>query len=399
MPARSAADIRRGNLFEVLRRVSVGGPLSRQDIVTASGLSMATVASIASELLRLGVLAESGTIRRATGRPLTRLAVNPAFGLFIGVDVAETYIHAALFDAGLNLRAAERMTFVDPNGDPVGVVQQLGRLVRQLSQRANGDQVRGVGICVPGLVDDADGVSVFAPNWAWRHVPVRRLLAEQFHHPVHLDNPLRALVVSELWREPGLGGKNLAIVNLGTGVGAGLAFGGDLYRGTSNSAGEWGHTTVVLDGWKCRCGSRGCVEAYIGAPGLLRHLHDADPGHPALRLGQTEAITELARLFAAGDAAAIAAISAGGRYLGAGLGSLVNVVNPDAVVLVGWVSDLLGEPLLAAARRDAESHALVRPLAAVDFSVRSGGGNPVARGAATFALEAALTHDHTEGTR
>lgn len=399
MTARSAADIRRGNLFEVLRRVSVDGPLSRQDLATASNLSMATVASIVSELIQLEVLVESETVRRATGRPLTRLTVNPAFGLFIGVDVAETYIHAALFDAALDTRAEERMAVVDPIGDPAGVVQQIGDLVRRLSDRADGDQVRGVGICVPGLVDDADGVSVFAPNWAWRQVPVRRMLAEQFNHPVHLDNPLRALVVSELWREPGLGGKNLAVVNLGTGVGAGLAFGGDLYRGTSNSAGEWGHTTVVLDGWACRCGSSGCVEAYIGAPGLLRHLHEADPNHRALRLGQTEAITELARSFEAGDPAAIAAVSAGGRYLGAGLGSLVNVVNPDSVVLMGWVSDLLGEALLASARRDAESHALVRPLAAVDFSVRSGVGNPVARGAATFALEAALTHDHTEGTR
>lgn len=399
MTARSAADIRRGNLFEVLRRVSVGGPVSRQEIVTASSLSMATVASIVSELLQLDLLTESETVRRATGRPLTRLTVNPAFGLFIGVDVAETYIHAALFDAALDARAEERVAVVDPVGDPAGVVQQIAELVRRLSDRANGDQVRGVGICVPGLVDDADGVSVFAPNWAWRQVPVRRMLAEQFNHPVHLDNPLRALVVSELWRDPGLGGKNLAVVNLGTGVGAGLAFGGDLYRGTSNSAGEWGHTTVVLDGWACRCGSSGCVEAYVGAPGLLRHLREADPGHRALRLGQTEAIIELARSFEAGDAAAIAAVQAGGRYLGAGLGSLVNVVNPDAVVLVGWVSDLLGDALLAAARRDAESHALVRPLAVVDFSVRSGVGNPVARGAATFALEAALTHDHTEGTR
>ncbi|MFC7598329.1 ROK family protein [Terrabacter sp. GCM10028922] len=399
MTARSAADIRRGNLFEVLRRVSVGGPVSRQEIVTASSLSMATVASIVSELIALDLLTESETVRRATGRPLTRLTVNPAFGLFIGVDVAETYIHAALFDAALDARADERVAVVEPVGDPAGVVQQIAELVRLLSDRANGDQVRGVGICVPGLVDDADGVSVFAPNWAWRQVPVRRMLAEQFNHPVHLDNPLRALVVSELWREPGLGGKNLAVVNLGTGVGAGLAFGGDLYRGTSNSAGEWGHTTVVLDGWACRCGSSGCVEAYVGAPGLLRHLQEADPRHRALRLGQTEAITELARSFAAGDPAAIAAVHAGGRYLGAGLGSLVNVVNPDAVVLVGWVSDLLGDALLAAARRDAESHALVRPLAAVEFSVRSGTGNPVARGAATFALEAALTHDHTEGTR
>jgi predicted NBD/HSP70 family sugar kinase len=400
MTPRSAADIRRGNLFEVLRRVCVGPPVSRQDIVAASNLSMATVASIVSELMRLGVLAESETVRRATGRPRTRLAVNPAFGHFIGVDVAETYLHASLFDASLTPRAEEHATVADPTGDPSGVVRQIGNLVRELSARTeDGRPVRGVGICVPGLVDDTDGVSVFAPNWNWRQVPVRAMLAEEFGHAVHLDNPLKALVVSELWREPALSGKNLAVVNLGTGVGAGLAFGGDLYRGTSNSAGEWGHTTVVLDGWPCRCGSSGCVEAYVGAPGLLRHLSDADPEHPALRLDQTEAITELARAVDAGDPAATTAIARAGRYLGAGLGSLVNMVNPDRVVLVGWVSDLLGDALLAAARDELEAQALLRPLAAAEYSVRSDAGNPVARGAATFALEAALTHDHTEGHR
>ena len=362
---------------------------------------MATVANIVSELFELGVLAESGSVRKATGRPLTRLTMNPGFGMFVGVDVAETYIHAALYDASLTLRDEERIDVNEQTGAPVEVLERIGGLVAGMTQRADAvEVVRGVGISVPGLVDEEDGVSVFAPNWNWRQVPVRRLLSQHFSYPVHLDNPLKTLVVSELWRQPDLATKNLALVNLGTGVGAGLAFGGDLYRGSSNSAGEWGHTTVALDGWRCRCGSAGCVEAYVGAPGILRHLSTIDGSHPILGLGQTAAMTELAQAIEAGDPAANAAIAQAGRYLGAGLGSLVNMVNPDRVVLAGWVSDLMGPALLEAARPQLEAQSLSRPLAVAEFSVLSRMGNPVSAGAATLALEAALTRDHhTEGRR
>jgi predicted NBD/HSP70 family sugar kinase len=399
MNPRSAADIRRGNLFEVLRHIHVDGPVSRQELVDRTHLSMATVANIVTELVERRMVAESAAIRRGAGRPLTRLSTDPAYGLFIGVDVAETYVHASLFDASLNLRAEERVPVRNRARTPRAVVRRITDVVARIAKAADVGKVRGVGISIPGLVDDADGVSVFAPNWNWRQVPIRSLLSEHFSYPVHLDNPLKAIVVSELWRRPDVSGKNLAVINLGTGVGAGLAFGGDLYRGGSNTAGEWGHSTVALDGWPCRCGSTGCVEAYVGAPGLIRHLQQADDKHPALALDEASAIEALAEGVADGDLAAREAIASAGRYLGAGLANLVNTFNPDQVVIAGWVSDLLGEALLEAARTELKARALARPLSAATLTVLPQGGSPVATGAATLALEAALSEDHTEGWR
>jgi predicted NBD/HSP70 family sugar kinase len=206
-------------------------------------------------------------------------------------------------------------------------------------------------------------------------------------------------MVSELWHDPDAAEANWAVVNLGTGVGAAIAVAGELYRGASNSAGEWGHTTVAVGGRECRCGGTGCVEAYIGAPGLVAFIEQVAPGHPWTTLGETAAVQALAEAVAAGDDVARQVVAAAGAYLGAGLANLVNTVNPERIVLAGWVSDLLGDALLEAARPGVEHQALARPLQSVTMSRLTRPGNAVAFGAATFALEASLSQAHTEGSR
>jgi predicted NBD/HSP70 family sugar kinase len=397
MSPRTAADIRRSNLFQVLRRVFAGAPTSRQEIVTQTGLSMATVASIAAELLEAGVLLEVAPATRGKGRPLTRLALDPGYGSFVGVDVAETYLHVARYDAALTEVASAHR---EVDGE-VRSPQDLERVLTELLEQVAPDRatVRAVGISVPGLVDDETGVSVYAPNWDWRAVPLRSTLSARWRLPVHLDNPLKALMVSELWHDPGAGEANWAVVNLGTGVGAAIAVAGELYRGASNSAGEWGHTTVAVAGRECRCGGTGCVEAYVGAPGLVAFIAQVVPGHPWLALGETAAVRALADGVVAGDEVAQRVVGAAGAYLGAGLANLVNTMNPERIVLAGWVSDLLGDALLEAARPAVEHQALARPLQSVTMTRLTRPGNAVAFGAATFALEASLSQAHTEGSR
>ena len=397
MAPRSAADIRRSNLFQVLRRVFAGAPTSRQEIVVATGLSMATVASIAAELLEAGVLLEVAPSTRAKGRPLSRLALDPSYGSFVGVDVAETYLHVARYDASLVEIAHERRELDGDLRTPADLERHLDELLAVVAPDRSG--VRAVGISVPGLVDDETGVSVFAPSWHWRGVPLRATLARRWALPVHLDNPLKALMVSELWHDPDASEGNWAVVNLGTGVGAAIAVAGELYRGASNSAGEWGHTTVAVDGRDCRCGGTGCVEAYVGAPGLVEFILAVSPGHPWAALGETAAVAALAEGVRERDSVALEVVATAGAYLGAGLANLVNTVNPEHIMLAGWVSDLLGDALLDAARPGVEHQALLRPLQAVRMTRLTRPGNPVAFGAATFALEASLSHAHTEGSR
>lgn len=252
-------------------------------------------------------------------------------------------------------------------------------------------RVLGVGVSVPGQVDRATGISEYAPNWDWHDVPLLDLLSEHIAYPLYLDNPLRAGAVAELWFGAARGHGDAVVVNLGTGVGAGLVLGGGLHRGVSNSAGEWGHTTLVLDGRLCRCGNHGCVETYVGAPGIMQNLRELSPRSPLLHPDdQTATIDALAAGVAEGDPVAVKVVRDTARYLGAGIANLVNVLNPEVVVLSSWVAARLGEPLLDEVREAVARHALKRPLAASRIVLSPIPTDPACLGAATFALEGAL---------
>jgi predicted NBD/HSP70 family sugar kinase len=390
----TSRDIRVANRFEVLRNVIAGSRVSRPQIAAEIGLSGATVATVVGELLEAGVLVEAGVEHSSGGRPRGLVSLNPDGGVLVGVDVAETYVHVDLFDSTLRrLDGAEEQLHPEDNR-PEQVAGHIAAGVRAMLARAGvpPERVLGAGISVPGEVDRDGGVSVFAPNWDWHDIPLRRLLAQTLGMPLYLDNPLRAAVVAELWFGAGRGHQDVIVLNLGTGVGAGLAFRGELYRGATNSAGEWGHTVLVLDGRPCHCGSRGCVEAYVGAPGIMQHLRELDPASPMLHPDdQTATIDALAAGVTAGDPVAVKVIGETARYLGAAVANVVNLFNPEVIVLSSWVAARLGEPLLTEVRAVVARHALSRPLASAEIVRSSLAGNPVSLGAATLALEGLLS--------
>jgi predicted NBD/HSP70 family sugar kinase len=244
---------------------------------------------------------------------------------------------------------------------------------------------------MPGQVDRDTEVVEYAANWGWRDVPLLDLLGEHLPYPLYLDNPLRACTVAELWFGAARGRSDAVVVNLGTGVGAGLALGGGLHRGVSNSAGEWGHTTLVLDGRPCHCGARGCVETYVGAPGIMQNLRELSPDSPLLHAGdQTATIDALAGAVATNDPVALDVLRGTARCLGAAISDLINLLNPEVVVLSSWVAARLGEPLLREVRAAVARRALGRPLAATEIVLSPIPTDPVSLGAATFALEGLL---------
>jgi predicted NBD/HSP70 family sugar kinase len=387
---RTSRDIRVANRFEVLRHIIAAGVVARQEIAAETGLSLATVSNLVGELIQVGLLEEVGYQDSGGGRPRGLVAVHRSGGVLAGVDLAETYVHVELFDAGLNVLASVEEPLHPQENRPGQVVGHIVSSLRTALGQAGvtAGQTLGMGVSVPGQVDRDGGVSVFAPNWAWHDVPLRDQLAAELDLPLYLDNPLRASVVAELWFGAGRGHDDVAVLTLGTGVGAGLAFHGMLYRGATNSAGEWGHTTLVMDGRRCRCGSRGCVEAYVGAPGIMARLRDLAPASPLLHPDdQTATIDALARAHEAGDPVAVAVVAETARYLAVAIGDLINLADPEVVVLSSWVAARLGEPLLAQVRESLAGHALSRPLAGVEIALCKIAGNPVSLGAATFALE------------
>ncbi|MFF3904640.1 ROK family transcriptional regulator [Streptomyces sp. NPDC001848] len=390
---RTSRDIRTANRYEVLRQIIAHSPTSRQELAATTGLSLATVATLVGELLDLGMLTEVGFEDSAGGRPRGLVAVNAAGGALIGVDIAETYVRVELFDLALNMLARADEDMRPGENRPEQVVAHVAAAVGSVVTQAGveGARVLGAGVSVPGQVDRDRGVSEYAPNWDWHDVPLLDLLTEHIAYPLYLDNPLRACAVAELWFGAARGHGDAVVVNLGTGVGAGLALGGGLHRGVSNSAGEWGHTTLVLDGRLCHCGNHGCVETYVGAPGIMLNLRELSPQSPLLHPeDQTATIDALARGVAAQDPVALKVVRDTARYLGAGIADLVNLFNPEVVVLSSWVAATLGEPLLNEVREAVARHALKRPFAATEIVLSPIPTDPVCLGAATFALEGAL---------
>jgi predicted NBD/HSP70 family sugar kinase len=393
MSAQNAAGIRRRNVSALLRLVHQMAPVSRRELAAESGLSPATVASIAHELVVSGALVETSRAQSGAGRPVGELALNARRGSVIGVDMAETYVCVDVFDGAMTRVHTAGIPLSDRDRTPVEAADAVAATVTAAMTGAgiSADAVLGLGITVPGQVEPATGLSVFAPNWNWHDVDFGRLVRERLNLPVYLDNPLKAVLMGQLWAAVLPPHGDVVVVDLGTGVGAGVAVDGQIYRGVTNAAGEWGHTSLVPDGRACRCGAIGCVEAYIGGPGILATLREVAPDSRWLAEDQTSAVTSLARAQREGDGVATQVAEITGRYLGFALANLVNMLNPEVVAIAGWVSDAWGECLLALAMPWIRQQALAQSLAAASLGLCAVESNPASFGIAAITLEEAAT--------
>jgi predicted NBD/HSP70 family sugar kinase len=209
--------------------------------------------------------------------------------------------------------------------------------------------------------------------------------------PVRIDNPLMALATGELWFGAGRRFRQFVAVNLGTGVGAGIIVDGQLLRGRGNSAGEWGHTTLVWNGRACRCGRSGCIEAYVGVEGIRATLAEIAPEHELLAVPHhRDFIERLMRAEAAGDDAAREALMRTGDYLAAGIGNLVNLLNPEHVSVLGWITRYAGSELQQRVRDRIAQECLPGPAGTVGIEFTEADGEGVSLGMAVLALEAFL---------
>ncbi|MBL0884967.1 ROK family transcriptional regulator [Myceligenerans indicum] len=394
-PRRTSRDIRSESRLDVLHAVLVAGETTRNEIARTTGLSPSTVATIVGELIAEGIVAETKLTVGRVGRPTATLTMNAARGRVVGIDVAETYVRAVMFDAALNQIASVD----DPRDEHVldagtvveGIGSALDNLLRQGGvTRAD---ILGVGIALPGLVQGVSGASGVVPHWNWDRVELVHL-RDRLGLPLIVDNPLKVIATAELWLGRGRYCSSMATINLGTGVGAGIVLESRILRGATNSAGEWGHSLLVLDGRRCRCGRHGCVEAYVGAPGIQQTLREIEPGHPLADLTmQRDFIRAMAD--AAGlpdpDPAVKKTIERTAYYLGSALADLVAVVNPEIVTLTGWTTWALGEYLLPATRARLIDQAPGRAAADLRLEVSTVRGNIVATGVAAIALERFLT--------
>jgi predicted NBD/HSP70 family sugar kinase len=376
-------DLRRENRSVLLWSLYFSQPRSRQELSQATGLSLASVSNVVRELLDEGIVIETGSVDSDGGRPRVLLGMNPEYGYVIGVDVGETRVRVELFDLVMTERAKADYR-LRPSKHDAGVVAELilqGLNAVLADSGVDPAAVLGVGVGVPGIVQQEPEVLVHAQTYGWDGVPIERLLRAGTSLPLSFDNGAKTMGQAELWFGAGRGARHAAVALVGSGVGVSLISGGSTYRGATSSAGEWGHTTVVLGGRTCRCGSAGCLEAYVGAEAILERYGRPLPGD--------DEESALAALVDTADTSPLAAtiLDDTADYLGAGIANLINLFNPERIILGGWAGLLLGRKLLPAIQDAARQHALRHPFAAASIELGQLGPEAVALGAATLPVE------------
>jgi predicted NBD/HSP70 family sugar kinase len=380
-------DLRRENRAAVLWSLYLDHPRSRPELSAATGLSAASVTNVIRELIDEGVVLETGLAESDGGRPRAMLGMNPEYGYVIGVDVGETRTRVELFDLTMTERAKAEYPLDRAAEHDVAVV--VGQIASGLDTVLAGGgidraAILGVGVGVPGIIERGPEALVHGQTYDWDAVPLGKLLRAHTDLPLRFDNGAKTMGQAELWFGAGRGARNAVMVLIGSGVGASLISGGSTYQGATSSAAELGHVTVAVGGRTCRCGAAGCLEAYAGAAAILERY-----GRPMAADDQELALAEL---IGAADASPRAAAVLGetAEYLGAGIGTVINLFNPERVILGGWAGLLLGARLLPEIRESARRHSLRNLFAATSIELSELGSDAVARGAATLPMETFL---------
>ncbi|MFG2381414.1 ROK family transcriptional regulator [Streptomyces avermitilis] len=400
---RTVRDLRRENRTAVLQRLYFDGPMSRHSLAPATALSSGSISNVVAELLADGLVEEAGSVGSDGGRPRTLLRVVPGSGHMIGVDVGETRVRVELFDLSLaELARTERpLAHKGRQAYDVGVI--VGHIrdgVAEVLRTAGitADELLGVGIGMPGIVERSgeDGAVVHGQTIGWDAVPLERMLRLSGQLPEHvpyfIDNGAKTLGQAEMWFGAGRGARNAVVVLFGSGVGACVVT-DEVEHGR---AVEWGHLTVRVQGRRCRCGALGCLEAYAGAEALLARWQEAG-GQPPCDTDEETALT--AMLVAAypedgraPDPVAAAVLAETAEYLGAGLSDLINLFQPERILVGGWAGLQLGSRFLESVRTHALAYALRYPAGRVGIELGRLGPDAVTVGAAILPLADFFAH-------
>ncbi|MEU6242044.1 ROK family transcriptional regulator [Streptomyces sp. NPDC047024] len=391
---RTVRDLRRGNRTAVLQRLYFDGPLSRFELGPATGLSSGSVSNVVADLVADGLVEEAGSVDSDGGRPRTLLRVAPHSGQMIGVDVGETRVRVELFDLALTELARVEHPLAPQSYDVDVIVGHIRDGIAEVlaSEAAVPARLLGVGVGVPGIIEHtADrGAVVHGQTIGWDGVPLERLLRATSQLPddvpYFIDNGAKTLGQAEMWFGAGRGARNALVVLFGSGVGACLVA-PDVEQGR---AVEWGHLTVRVRGRRCRCGAPGCLEAYAGAESLLARWRE-EGGRPPEGTDEETALTAmLAAAYPADgaepDPVALAVLEETAEYLGAGLSDLINLFQPERILIGGWAGLQLGTRFLPAVRRHAATYALRHPADRVTIELGRLGPDAVTVGAAILPL-------------
>ena len=348
------------------------------------------MSAIVSELLSKGLAKEARAGVSSGGRRPIILEFQDQSSFIVGIELGATHISCVLTDLRCNGRASWSAP-APVRDEPEVALQKMTMAVRSVLEASGVQpfQVLGVGVAVPSPVDEerpGELLPLIVPKWKGYNIAT--YLEESFKRPVFVDNDANLGALAELWWGAGSSAKDLAYIKVATGVGAGLIINGRIFRGSGGIAGEIGHTSIDPNGPQCICGLKGCLTTFIGTPALLERAKDKLRASGSNRLPPAS-IDELVNAALDGDLMSVELIHYAGDKLGVGIANMLNLLNPEMVVLGGGIARA-GDLLLDGVRTTIGGLSL--PESIINTQIRTTGLNEwgIAVGAATLVLQGAL---------
>ena len=366
------------NTTLVVNLVKSEGPISRAEIARRTKLSPATVSIIVSRLMAIGILFEVAMGQAKLGRPPVLLRLNERAGYAIGVKLKQDGLTTVITNLAADvLYSAESEAILV--GDPQMAMTAVDAAV-SLALRESGikrKRVLGAGIGLAGVIDPGDGVCRYSHILHWRDIALAEPLRRRLGIPVWVDNDVNTLAVAEKWFGAGVGLRHFLTVTVGRGIGLGIVFNGEIYRGAHGGAGEFGHTIVAPEGPPCQCGRAGCLEALVSEPVLRRRAAES--------LGRDISSAELLALVDEDHPAVAELLSDAGGQLGLALANLVTLFNPERLIVSGE-GTRLGARFFDPMREAIHKLAFAGMGSGLEVVVQPWGDDAWAIGAATLVL-------------
>lgn len=333
------ATMRERNLAVVLEHVARHQPVTRARLAELTGFTKTTVSNLVALLEGAGLVRDGAPVHEERGRPGVGVSVHGGGAAGLGLEVNVDYLAACVLDLAKQVRYRHVASADNRGREPAAVLAALSALADEAVAAAAGQglAVAGAAVALPGMLDRENGVVRHAPNLGWADVPVAGAPGLATALPAEYDNEANLAALGELWFGGGARLGDFVHVSGEIGIGAGIVVDGRVFRGAHGFAGELGHLVADPSGPACSCGGRGCLEQIAGQEALLRAA-----GLPVTRpaAGPGGSVGRLVARLDAGDEAALAAVTGAGRALGAALASVVNLLDPDTIVLGGVFSPL-----------------------------------------------------------
>jgi len=342
------ATMRDMNLTLILNSIRAYAPLSRAALAAITSLNKATVSSLVRDLLNAGWVREVGIDNSATevGRPAINLEPNPEGGYFIGAEIGVNFISVIIANFAIEI-VSRRYESTDKLYDQEAILERFIYLLRESRDQITRSKKSffGIAVGVPGLVDNSAGKLLIAPNLGWQEVDLKQIIQKEFKVPIFIANEANLAALGESYFGAGQDINYMLYVSSGVGLGGGIVSNGHLIEGASGFAGEVGHMIVDRDGPACNCGSRGCWETVAGEDALISRV--------LLRIGEKQdswiakmsdenpddiTLSLIVKAADNGDPVALEALRETAEWLGIGIASLMNILNPQRVVFGGPLS-------------------------------------------------------------